>query len=100
MKKISELLGKFLTRQRIVRPMEAVRVCALASKVGRHSHPQFRGKSFRKGLLTIEADDSVAGQKLELQKEEIRKLLNQKLGSETIKKIRVKVKIGERSEQY
>ena len=94
MKKIGESLKSFAVRKRISRPMEAAEVCGLTSKIGRENKPQFWAKSFKKGILSLEVKDAVAGQKLELQKEKIRADINKNLDREIVKNIRVKVKVG------
>lgn len=94
MKKIGEFLKSFAVRKRIARPMQAARVCALASEAGRENKPRFSGKSYKKNTLTIKVADAVDGQRLEMQIEKIKRELNAKLGSSVIKIVRIKVRVG------
>ena len=88
MDKIDNFLSENPRFKRFQKPLEAARVCdAAAAVIGTHA----KVVSFKLKVLTVAVSSAAARYRLQSDLENFRALINQKLGQESIEKIRVKI---------
>lgn len=88
MKKISQYFSDNPRYSRLKKPLEAANICDAARSV---AEGRFEVISFKNGLLTISCSSSSAAGNLNLESEQIRTQVNQKLGQEKVERIRIKI---------
>lgn len=86
--KVSSLLDKKIQKRGAASALLSSRVCYIALKIG---EDLFKPISFRNGILLVLVSDSASATSLQLSQEQIMEKINQKLGQEIVKKIRVRV---------
>ena len=88
MDNISKFLSNNPKYKRLSKPLTAARVCEAAGVVG---NTRFRVVSFRDGLLTVSVKSASVAGNLQMELQEIRDEINQKIGQELVQKMRIKI---------
>lgn len=88
MKKISKFLSEDPRYRRLQKPLEAAEICQRAREL---SQGRYEIISFKNGLLAVSCKSSAAAANLQMESQNIIAGLNQKLGSEKVKRIRFKI---------
>jgi len=88
MEKIKNILVGSKSRYNIAVEMNASRICYVAKEA---SDGVFEPISFKDGLLTIKAANSIVAQEIQLESTQIIKKINQKLGKNMVDRIRFKI---------
>lgn len=86
--KVSKLLERKIKKKRTSNPLLCSAICYTALKVG---DDLFKPISFKDGILSVSVSDSSSAQVVQLSQAQIIEKINQKLGQEIVKKIRIKV---------
>jgi hypothetical protein len=85
---INKILIKRANKYGIKNVADASRICFIAKSV---SNNEFEPKSFKNGMLTIIVKNNIIASEIQMNSASIIKKINQKIGSETIKKIKFKI---------
>jgi len=88
MKKIDEFLKHNPKYRALHKPLEAARICDVARL---QAHGRFSVVSFRQGLLTVAVSSSAAASNLHMDSQKIIDEINQKIGENSVKRIRFKL---------
>jgi hypothetical protein len=86
--KISKLLEKKIKKRKASDIYLASLVCYAALKIG---SGLFKPISFKDGVLLVEASNSSSASTIQLSQAQIIEKINQKLGQEAVKKIRIRI---------
>lgn len=88
MESIDKLFGSNSKYTRLSGPLRAAQICDTARAL---ADGRFTVASFKDGLLTVGVESSAAASNLRFETEKIIKQVNEKIGQEFVKKIRVKI---------
>jgi predicted nucleic acid-binding Zn ribbon protein len=87
MQPIKDLLSQAMRRYGLNLEITAAHICEIASQTGQG---KFQALSFREGVLTVNVINAVQATELQIQKQQLIKEINQKIGREVILKIKFK----------
>lgn len=89
--KADNVLKKILNQKGLYKTASSAHVCYEAEKIISKLFPNFKSrvsvKSFSGGVLKLHSDSPIINQEIEMQKKEIIKTANQKIGEGTIKDV-------------
>ena len=89
MEKIDQILKHGIKKSALKKTLQSAEICFLASTWG---NAQFAPVSFAKGILKVSVKSSPAASELEMQKADLIDFVNQKIGKETVRGLRIIVK--------
>ena len=86
MDKIGDLLDRSMAKRGLTGTAEGSHVCFLADK---YSDTRFTAVSFSRGTLKLSVNSSIDAAEVQIDQDKIISKLNQKIGKDLIKKIRL-----------
>ena len=89
MEKLDEILRSQLARKKLSGTLRAAQICFYATQWAK---TPCKILSFSKGILKVAVDSSPAASELEIQKEDLLSFVNQKLGKNAVRFIKITIK--------
>jgi hypothetical protein len=89
MEKIDQILHSRLTKKKLSGTLQAAQICFYVSQWGK---TPCQAISFTKGILRVSVDSSPAASELEIQKEDLISFINEKLGRNSVRLVKISIK--------
>jgi len=86
MEKINKILTRSLAKKGLYGTARSAQICFYAEEWGKG---RFRAVSYTKGVLKVSVSGSCAASELQMEEEKLTQYLNEKLGGEIVKRLKI-----------